>query len=250
LKQIQSVKRDLEEFTTYATATTTTATVARTTTRTPALQGQISASLTALTRTIDDYDALARRELISAKKEKAIVRVKEFRTALAELRTRFEELKSFRVEGVDGGGDRDGADARLELMGRRMYLSATPENPYANVQQSSMDVSGSHHPFVPSTSLAGMEGANIYRERDFLGRADLQLDEFLDRGRAVLENLTEQRTMLKATQRRLYSVANTLGISADTIRMVERRAMQDKWFFYSGVVVFFVFCFVVVRFLG
>jgi len=55
--------------------------------------------------------------------------------------------------------------------------------------------------------------------------------------------------MLKGTQRRLYSVANTLGVSGDTIRMVERRAKQDKWIFWAGVVVFFGFCWLVLRYL-
>ena len=55
--------------------------------------------------------------------------------------------------------------------------------------------------------------------------------------------------MLKGTQKRLYSVANTLGVSGDTIRMVERRAKQDKWIFGVGVVVFFGFCWLVLRYL-
>ena len=55
--------------------------------------------------------------------------------------------------------------------------------------------------------------------------------------------------MLKGTQRRLYNVANTLGISGDTIRMVERRAKQDKWIFYGGVVIFFAFCWLVIHYL-
>ena len=55
--------------------------------------------------------------------------------------------------------------------------------------------------------------------------------------------------MLKGTQKKLYSVGNTLGISGDTIRMVERRAKQDKWIFWGGVVVFFTFCYLVLRFL-
>jgi Golgi SNAP receptor complex protein 2 len=55
--------------------------------------------------------------------------------------------------------------------------------------------------------------------------------------------------MLKGTQRRLYSVANTLGVSGETIRMVERRARQDKWVFGVGVVVFFGFCWAVLHFL-
>ena len=57
----------------------------------------------------------------------------------------------------------------------------------------------------------------------------------------------QQKEMLKGTQRRLYSVANTLGISGDTIRMVERRSKQDKWIFWGGVVVFCVFCYLVLR---
>lgn len=65
----------------------------------------------------------------------------------------------------------------------------------------------------------------------------------------MLQNLGEQKAMLKNTQRKLYSVANTLGISRDTIRMIERRAAQDKWIFYGGVVVFLVFCYFVLRWL-
>jgi len=91
---------------------------------------------------------------------------------------------------------------------------------------------------------------HTFRERDFLSRTDSQLDEFLDRGRAVLSDLAEQRTMLKGTQKKLYSVANTLGISGDTIRMIERRSQQDKWFFYGGIVVFFVFCYFVLKWFG
>jgi Golgi SNAP receptor complex protein 2 len=65
----------------------------------------------------------------------------------------------------------------------------------------------------------------------------------------VLGDLSQQREMLKSTQRRLYSVGNTLGISGDTIRMVERRAKEDKWIFGAGVVVFFLFCWLVLHYL-
>lgn len=82
-----------------------------------------------------------------------------------------------------------------------------------------------------------------------MSQTNQQLDEFLDRGRAVLGDLGQQREILKGTQKRLYGVANTLGISGDTIRMVERRAKQDKWIFWGGVVVFFLFCYLVLRYL-
>ena len=75
------------------------------------------------------------------------------------------------------------------------------------------------------------------------------LDEYLERGRAVLGDLGQQREMLKGTQKRLYSVGTTLGISGDTIRMVERRAKQDKWIFWGGVIIFFLFCWLVIHYL-
>jgi len=75
------------------------------------------------------------------------------------------------------------------------------------------------------------------------------LDEYLERGRAVLGDLGDQRDMLKGTQKKLYSVGNTLGISGDTIRMVERRAKQDKWIFWAGVIIFFLFCWLVIHYL-
>lgn len=82
-----------------------------------------------------------------------------------------------------------------------------------------------------------------------MASTNAQLDEYLERGRAVLGDLGQQREMLKGTQKKLYTVANTLGVSGDTIRMVERRAKQDKSIFWAGVVIFFLFCWLVIHFL-
>jgi hypothetical protein len=65
----------------------------------------------------------------------------------------------------------------------------------------------------------------------------------------VLGDLGAQREILKGTQKRLYGVANTLGVSGETIRMVERRAKADKWIFWGGVLVFVGFCWGVIHFL-
>ena len=62
------------------------------------------------------------------------------------------------------------------------------------------------------------------RENSFFSQANNTLDEYIDRGRVVLGDLGDQREVLKNTQRKLYNVGTTLGISGDTIRMVERRA--------------------------
>ena len=60
------------------------------------------------------------------------------------------------------------------------------------------------------------------REQSVFAQTNAQLDEYLERGRAVLGDLGQQKEMLKGTQKRLYGVANTLGVSGETIRMVER----------------------------
>jgi hypothetical protein len=157
--------------------------------------------------------------------------------------------------------------ARTELLGRRPHHTSTPENPY-----SQQNISSQNSPFAPAqprsdtasyrpnaySSISNPNAPNdfnddrtshAFREQNFFAQTSTQLDEFLDRGRTVLGDLGDQRDMLKGTQRRLYSVANTLGVSGETIRMVERRARQDKWVFGVGVVVFFGFCWAVLHFL-
>lgn len=64
------------------------------------LLGQISASLASFSRTIDDYDGMVKKELVPAKQEKGIERVKNFRAELAEYRERFAGLKNEREETV------------------------------------------------------------------------------------------------------------------------------------------------------
>lgn len=138
----------------------------------------------------------------------------------------------------------------------------TPENPYAQptsstggqqaVNSQNLLFTGRRQEGGGGLSFGSSEHSresHALREHSFFAQTNSQLDEFLDRGRAVLGDLGQQRDMLKGTQRRLYSVANTLGVSGDTIRMVERRARQDKWIFWGGVVVFVVFCWLVIHFL-
>ena len=205
--------------------------------------------MTSFSRTLDDYSTFSRNEVDPAKKEKEQERLKSFRDDLSSFRTEFERLKREREDAVS-------LNNRSELLGRRPYNAATPENPYAQPSNPSTTA------FAPATSRRSGDGLSFgagqgtygreehaLREQNFFSTANAQIDEYLDRGRAVLGDLGQQREMLKGTQKKLYSVANTLGISGDTIRMVERRAKQDKWIFWGGVIVFFLFCWLVIHYL-
>lgn len=209
--------------------------------------------------------------MVAAKQEKAYERLKTFRTELNDYREQFNRLKQENDERVSLSPPRTQSapntiltplsppqqqvQTRAELLGRRPHHAATPENPYASVSAST------NSPWAPRPGSGGGPSAlgaapsdytretHAFREQSFMSQTNAQLDEFLERGRAVLGDLGDQREMLKGTQRKLYSVANTLGVSGDTIRMVERRAKQDKWIFWAGVVIFFTFCYLVLKFL-
>lgn len=62
--------------------------------------GQIAASLASLSRTVDDYSGLSKKELIPEKQEKAFERVKNFRNELTDYRTQFDRLRKEREESV------------------------------------------------------------------------------------------------------------------------------------------------------
>lgn len=200
-----------------------------------------------------------------ANAEKGKERIANFRTELLEVRSTFAELKHEK-EAVKH------ADDRSELMGRRGYTSQTPENPYADAAITSGAGRGENvNPLFRTKNPNFQPGAegNTYssyqspyglgadeqreghalREQNFFSTANQTLDEYLERGRAVLGDLGDQREILKNTQRKLYGVGNTLGISTDTIKMVERRAKQDKWIFWAGLVLFIVFVYFVLRWL-
>ena len=60
-------------------------------------------------------------------------------------------------------------------------------------------------------------------EHSFIQNTENRLDEFLAQGREALDNLVDQRKMLKGTHKRLLDTANTLGLSRQVIGWIERR---------------------------
>lgn len=221
---------------------------------TPAALGSLSASLTAFSRTLDEYSALSKQELNAAKQEKAFERLRNFRQELHDYRAQFDSLKASRDDAVQ-------TQNRTELLGRRPF-AATPENPYsgagAAASSSGYGVStgGYGHARNASASERGVGGgadatreSHAFREQSFFASTNSALDEYIARGQAVLGDLGNQKETLKGAQKRLYDVGSTLGLSGNTIRMIERRAKQDKWIFWGGVVVFFLFCWLVLHYL-
>ncbi|KAG2204280.1 hypothetical protein INT46_004538 [Mucor plumbeus] len=208
LKQSHTLQKDLDKFQSGQDASA-------------GLQGQISASFNTLQRSIDDYDNLAKRELIPVKKETALTRVAKFRQDLQEMKVRFEATKK--------------QQESQKLEQSRDSLLRRP-NRGANIPE---------HPYQP---LSRDEFA--LREQSFAHNTDSQLDDFIGQAQNLLENLTDQHSILKKTQKKILDTANHLGLSQNVIRYIERRSAQDKWIFYGGMIITVLCLWAIVHFIA
>ncbi|KAL1411511.1 Protein transport protein bos1 [Vanrija albida] len=198
----------------------------------PSIQGQITTTLAALSRLVDDYDSMARREMNTAAREKANTRVLKLKTEHKDLKGRFEKAKS---EGQQRS--RDELLGSSTAMGGGPNSTATRRNPNGQGFSESPYGGGQPNLFQPN-----QREDFALREHSFIQESENNIDQYIAQGRAVLENLIEQRGILKGTRRRLLDAANTLGLSRETIAWVEKRATQDKWIFFIGAA-FTLFCF-------
>ncbi|KAF8979528.1 protein transport protein bos1 [Entomortierella lignicola] len=213
LKQVNALQRDLEKFQSGEDTSV-------------ALQGQIAATVNAFKRSIDDYDAMAKKEMIDAKREKAFARVTKFREDLDSINRNFAQLKS-REEQLSHGRN------RTQLLERRQSRINAPVE----------------HPYQSASSSPYLQQAHAIRERDFAQKTGNVLDDMLYQGKAVLDDLYQQRPMLKSTQRKMLDAANTLGLSRNVIQLIERRSTEDKWIFYAGVCVTLLAMWAIVHYL-
>lgn len=232
--------------------------------------GPVTVSLTSLERTIDEYENLAKKELIQSKQEKALTRVSKFRTDYAELQSQLTRLKnkgslSSNNAGSNGNGVGNGTSTLRSptnagfggnnTANRR--VSAIAESPFSLHARNSQTPhqQQQHDPLAAykmNDSAAAMFGgsasgfsareSHALREHTFIQQTEAQLDAFIAQGREVFGNLVEQRGILKGTQRRLRDAANTLGLSRDVIGYIERRSTQDNIIFAVGAL-FTLICF-------
>ncbi|GMM49387.1 Bos1 protein [Starmerella bacillaris] len=195
--------------------------------------GQATTAIASFQRAIDSYATAANNEIIPEKKQQAQTRVLAFREELVAARDEMRALKSRREEIL-------ATQTRNELFRRPVHQNQNSDNS-----------SISENPFEQSIQRdKGIDrAAGLARENDVLGRASQQLDDFIASGRLALSDLTEQNDTLRRTGRSMRKVANGLGISNETIRRIQRRAREDKFIFYGGVITVFGSFYLIYRYL-
>lgn len=254
-----------------------------------ALRPQITASISAFVKTVEDYEAIAKRELVVTKREKALSRATNFR---AEVRQFYEELaradaqpkmptaSSALATSTTGVSARARAAVEPHSITpaahsySHLSMGYTPppmQTTYAMPYQHSSTYAA-YPSAVPSMPQAdplaayrlhhqnasdmlekrsySMRESHALREHSFIQNTENQLDAFIAQGRSVLGNLVEQRDVLKQTRRRLLDAANSVGLSRELIGVIDRMSTQDTILFFGGAILTLVIFYLIYRYLG
>eukprot|EP00891_Asterochloris_glomerata_P004011 jgi/Astpho2/4011/Aster-01172 len=88
---------------------------------------------------------------------------------------------------------------------------------------------------------SGAPDFRIERDADEQGQGYIQnskrvLEEAFQTGTNVLSNMSGQRERIKSAQRKLFDVANSLGLSDSVLKVIDRRQKLDKRIVYGGMV--------------
>lgn len=212
VKQTQLLSRDLASFEKNVT------------TAPRSLQGQLTTSLTAFSKTIKEYGDLIKQNKAFVEK-KHPMRLQKFEADYAQFIAKFNALRQQRDTQAH-------ANAKQELIGRRNVNS---ENPYEQD-------TGSYAEQRQHTSY--LEG--LYKEKTSIQRGSQQIDQILEMGQNALDNLVDQNDTLRRIGSTFEQSLVTLGVSRGTIKRVERRAREDRWIFIGLVIIFFVICYYII----
>ncbi|KAM6450056.1 Golgi SNAP receptor complex member 2 isoform 1-T1 [Liasis olivaceus] len=82
-----------------------------------------------------------------------------------------------------------------------------------------------------------------------LQNAHRGMDDLIGSGTSILQGLRDQRVTLKGTHKKIMDVANMLGLSNTVMRLIEKRAFQDKYFMIGGMLVTCIIMFLVLQYL-
>lgn len=83
-----------------------------------------------------------------------------------------------------------------------------------------------------------------------MSNAHRGVDDMIASGSNILGSLRNQRDVLKGAHKRILDMGNTLGLSNDTMRMIERRLKEDKVVMFAGMGVTLLIIFLIIYFLA
>ncbi|KAM7358968.1 golgi SNAP receptor complex member 2 [Cochliomyia hominivorax] len=93
------------------------------------------------------------------------------------------------------------------------------------------------HRFAPNSAETCLDIDYALQHNTQLGNAHRGVDDMIATGSNILSSLVNQRTTLKGAQKRLMTIGSTLGLSNHTMKLIERRFVEDKYIMLAGMFV-------------
>ena len=90
--------------------------------------------------------------------------------------------------------------------------------------------------FRPNNADTSIMIDHALQHNTSLQNSNRAIDDLLGSGQGILENLREQRGVLKSAHKKVLDLMNTLGLRNTVMRLIERRTTQDKFILYGGMV--------------
>lgn len=103
--------------------------------------------------------------------------------------------------------------------------------------------------FTPNSEEITINLDYAVQHQSSLQRANRGVDEMLHTGQNTLESLRSQHSTIKGAHRRIVDMANTLGLSTHTMKLIEKRVSEDKIILIAGMIITLVIITCVVMFL-
>ncbi|KAH8248005.1 hypothetical protein KR032_010987 [Drosophila birchii] len=82
-----------------------------------------------------------------------------------------------------------------------------------------------------------------------LGNAHRGVDDMIASGSGILESLISQRMTLGGAHKRIQAIGSTLGLSNHTMKLIERRLVEDRRIFIGGMFVTLLIIALIIYFL-
>jgi len=196
--------------------------------RVAAVQKEIAARLEQVTRNCDRLDMLVSKEPAAGNRRmNAKVKVDQLKADVRHVQTSLGSVNARQWQRDREMRDRD------QLMSMKFTTNA--------------EAAKSNGGGGGAASTAVLINAAL-DHNDSLTRSNRAVDDLLGQGSVMLENLRNQRDMIKGFRTKMMDVASVLGMSGTVMRLIERRQEGDKYVLIGGMVITCIVMFLVLRY--
>lgn len=196
--------------------------------------GPIVVTINSIQKSLSLLEDYYNREMDMEKRSTLKTHIKQIQNEFATLKGKYNKIR-----------EKERLGAKEQLLSQRIVgvANSTNINGINNGHFQSSHV-------IPPISAASSESCPPSPSSSLL-MSNFRMEGILDIGSSVLDQLKNQRSMIKGTRRKLLDVTNLgIGMSNSYIRAIRRRFVQDRMIFWIGVIVTMIIVYLLWRYIN